>query len=296
MTKKLKVILKQFTNSAEFNATLKEFGFDANLFSFEVLGNKHRNEAIDIISKQFSSVGGTIWSVVYGVSISDIYPEICMIVDHAINTQLSYVTLDHNNRIAQISILFDATDLPECDINTPPLNIQKRTELFHERDKIHPFIYHLSDNIKYGLIKPGDCICAFKAAVRHDLMSKGYSVFGGMSYALQIGMGYKYSYATLTHPATVHLAVNKFPSIFNKAIGDKVCFVSKFDIYSYIKNKFETDEWYQNNLDKDKILNYCQGKKLGASMYRFDLIAEKYDMKQFWKTFAPLMHSKRSKL
>ena len=86
------------------------------------------------------------------------------------------------------------------------------------------------------------------------LISKGYSILVYIDYGLFVGMKYKYSVVGFGHPATIHLSLNKIPLFLNNLIDDnnKICFVSKFDVYKFIKNKFEHDIWYKQNLNKNR--------------------------------------------
>eukprot|EP01084_Bolivina_argentea_P304499 525886_1 len=288
--------LYDLTNSVEFKTTANMLNLSS--YAFEILTQKHRNDLLNIICYQFSREGGNPLSVMLNTSVDEIFPKWCVVVDHAIKTGFSFVVLDSHKQIAAVSIQFDVCDLPKFDDTTLPMTAQKRFEIVTACDNLHPFIRNIKNNIEYGLINKGDCIDGYLGCVRSDLVSKGLSALIYASYSVIVGMKWKYKITNVSHPVTVRIVTEKIPLFVNKLMGMTVCYPLKMDFYQYIKNKFKIDKWYQSNLlsQKELILRRYKGAYLGCFLIRYDIIRQKYNMKQFWLKFVNALFLTKAKL
>ena len=110
---------EQFKKSFDDLVTSKAFKsimINNNLgdYEFEILSEKHRDEAIHILSQQFSTSGGALPPSIFDMTYQDRIPLMTPIVDHAIDTGLSFVSLDKKDgKVCTVCICFDEMDFYE---------------------------------------------------------------------------------------------------------------------------------------------------------------------------------------
>lgn len=302
----LQYFLDKLTSSSYYISQLKKYGMDNNKYKFEVLSDKHYKQVYELIGSQFTRHGGNFASVIFNINENEKYEfnRYSHVIKHAIKTGLSFVVLDKNNKIISAEIIFDVTNIPKRINYSKLYDIKyiKRGEFTSQPNLYHPFAKSLNNNIKYGLIKKGECIKLDMGAIRddHKRIKGSLMIFIATVHILIFGyLNTKYVITNGSHIGIIKTLI-KLDNYFNNKNNqckEKPIYTYIFDSKQYFIDKFKNDKWYKDNLNEEYIMNNIDKLKPGFQVLCMDRLREiyNYDVKLFFKHYIKAIN-KKSKL
>eukprot|EP01084_Bolivina_argentea_P122380 216861_1 len=299
--KKFAKALKDITSSSYFQNSLKKY--DLQDYTFEILTQKHRQDVFQLIGSQFTKQGGNAASVAYNVNESEkaSYDRFTHVIDHAITRKLSIVVLDNNNDLAAVDIIHDVCDKHKLgDYSKYPLKYKKRSQFLNDCDINHPYFSSLNDNIKYGLINKGECLCLDIGTIRRDLQRKpGVHILFLPALVKLLAFSIKqvkYFITKANHPGSVkHMF--KIHNYFNGLDNNNnVAWYSyKTNAKVFFDEKFQNDEWYKNNLNEEYIFENINKMVSSSHLCCLNKLRKKYTKQDFLQHYIKAS-TQRSKL
>lgn len=225
---------------------------------FEIMSEKHKSEAIDILSTQFSIHGGGHRAQIFNCKPSDLYPYFSIVIQHAINTKLSYVAIQ-NNKIIYVVVsfdLFDTYSIPQSIQNNLSLTMQATMKYFGFMESKDQTLKQLRENCKFGEVN----YYAFGAI--SPIFEKGKSLavmITAMHWIILSDIKtIKYATHSYSHPKSVYYALKGFPKIFKNLNGLQWKITATYN-YAQMMDQFLSET--QNN-GYNKILNVKYLEKL----------------------------------
>eukprot|EP00483_Globobulimina_turgida_P013458 UN13482 len=188
--------LQQITLSSTFQSKFKStIGKQYKYIQYQKC---YKHQALQILSYQFSSMGGTNHARILQLSVNDHYRSLSLELDHIANTGMGLLIIDKNNNVCFIAYMYDQCDPPIFNIENA--NFAKKHQICSIAMKNDPMYRELVLSPKNSL-KYGDMKMMEKAAIKPDLKGKGFLMFD-VSFLMGILLGYKYEYALQTNPYT----------------------------------------------------------------------------------------------
>eukprot|EP01084_Bolivina_argentea_P122381 216862_1 len=293
--------LNDITSSSYFVNALKKY--DLQDYTFEILTQKHRQDVFQLIGSQFTKQGGNAASVAYNVHETEnaSYDRFRHVIDHAIKRKLSIVVFDNNNQLAAVNIMYDVCDKHEyINYSTYPLKYTKRSDFVSDCAINHSFFSSLNDNIKYGLVNKGECLCYDLGTIRRDLHRQpGVHILFCPLLVQLLALSIKqvkYWITKANHPATVkHMfrTHNYFNGLDN---NNNVAWYSyKTNAKVFFDEKFQNDEWYKNNLNEEYIFENINKMVSSSHLCCLNKLRKKYTKQEFVEHYIKA-YTQKSKL
>eukprot|EP01084_Bolivina_argentea_P112249 200213_1 len=287
---KFKKSFETLTNSYKFKQIMKSYNLDK--YTFKILTKVHRDEAIHILCTQFSQSGGCFSSLLFNLSYEDRIPHMTPLVDHAIDTGTSFITLDENNKFAGIIIIFDEMDKFQIENKQQlPDRYIKMLEMDETLTNSDPWYKLMMQYKANGAVSFGEIVAVDRSCLRSDLVGQSlHMVLNGLIYPILAGIeSCKWRHSTVVHPSIFYLLNTVFFKLFNEHIkGGYMRMTSKLNLYDYIKEKCETDKWYQKHFDQENVFKNVIKRKddcIGFNVVNFERIRDNYDPVEFFKAY-----------
>eukprot|EP01084_Bolivina_argentea_P256348 431563_1 len=270
--------LQKFTSSTKFTAAFnKAIGKKYKLIQYD---SSYKHQSLQILSYQFSSMGGTNHAKILQLSANDHYRSLSLELDHLHNTGLGMIIIDKNNNVCFIVIMCDQYDLPTFNIENKIYHKKHEICLAAlENDPMYQQLVLSSNNpTKYG-----DILVMDKAALRPDLRGKAFIAFD-LSHIFGMLLGYKYVYAMETNPYTISLG-NQLTIENNKSLITWWKRSSYFDFSHFIfEDGISIDYYFQKltnigyNVNKLKKRNTKIGILFGinSQSFTFEQVVENW--------------------
>ena len=273
LAEQFQVAFTRFTTSNAFKTSLKKL----NLFDvkFEIITEKHADEAIDILCQQFSVSGGGHRAQLFDSKPSDLYPYFKIVIQHAIRTKLSYVAIQ-NDKIIYVVVSFDLFDVYSVSqsMDNLSLNLQATIKYFGFIASHNDTLIKLKQNCKYGEVN----YYGFGAISPSFGGGKALSpMITAMHWIVLLDMkSIKYATHSYSHPKSAYYALNKLPAIFSNIYGLKWQILGNYN-YADIMNRF-----FNKNENKhyQRYLNIEYLQKLKENNVGFVWALTSYDRKK----------------
>lgn len=157
--------LDQFSTSSQYNDFLaSKLGAKYHLVQYD---QRYKHETLQILTYQFSSMGGTNHAKILQLSVADGYRALSHELDHLHKTGLGLLLLDEHRRVCLIHYCWDHCDMPPSfDIRND--KYRRKYEICCAALHADP-LYQKHIARKEGVIKYGEIQYDDMAAVRPDL-------------------------------------------------------------------------------------------------------------------------------
>ena len=159
-----KAYLKQLNASPQFQSFLtSRLGSDA--YSLRQYEARYKHQCLQILSYQFSSMGGTNQAKILQLSVQDYYDALCADLDHLQLTGLGVVVLDARHEVCMVFYGWDQADLPPAparsiqNIDAKLSKLRKKHELFSAvfaRDPLYKRHIIAQQPLEYGRVLYSD--------------------------------------------------------------------------------------------------------------------------------------------
>merc|ERR1719242_1064416 len=162
----------------------------------------HFHEALNIISYQFSSSGGTMLRVVTQHTALQTYRIYEQVLSHVVQTGLNFIIVDQQDRVCAILFGFDIKDQPSHNVDTEENDLSHLQATILSKSNLWKKYMHDPNAYKFG-----ELICDGHVAVRPDKIRLKLGILCTELYTvLAIATGYRMIWAAVSHPVTMRAA------------------------------------------------------------------------------------------
>eukprot|EP01084_Bolivina_argentea_P263050 445092_1 len=300
--------LLKLVNSDLFKLIQQKYGLQE--YKIDVLSNKYRDGAIDILNQQFSDhSGGNILDVSVNILPGDI--NWSGTVDYAIKGGISLIIVDKNDEVCYVSIREDMSNEYQPPVEEEKQNASKKfkvildiCEQISSENKWYKNNILNKKNKKIGRIVHG-----FVGAVRQNVTGNNIFKFAMcVSCAMLVDVKHvKYYYGEPTHPATIHWALKSrwfFNNILCKGLETSdndgyFVILGTLNVLNYFKDKFANDEWFRNNFNEREVfqrLNRFQKHEILSWHLNYEKMRKKYTAEQVFELYVNFLFKPKSQL
>ena len=198
-----KQCLARFTTSPQFNHLLLSTLGDTG-YHLEQYDQRYKHQSLQILSYQFSSMGGTNHAKILQLSVSDHYQALSHELDHLHKAGLGFVLLDKHNEVCMVSYDWDHTDMPP-PFETTNAIYNKKLEICNAA-LLNDSVYQTHVVVSRGRqLEYGQVLYKDKGAMRPDLEGTGMLRTGIMliPWLFTYMAGYEMVYAIATNNKTM---------------------------------------------------------------------------------------------
>ena len=313
---------KSFLNLIDSNTfKMMKKQYLGDKYSFKMLDQSYKDQAIELLCHQFSYFGGNTLSKVLNVYPNEFFPRMKQVVDDAIKSKLAFIIVNDYNQICYIFV-------GKLETKIDNINFEKSIKLINPKRKVMAMALHeLKKRDKWYQTEKerlnkdnnnGHIFLGLAVATRKDVLILNRNFFKfcvAFARCICVDMPFiEYYYSQTIHPATIH-TVNDITTIFfnkllfsdiniddqikyNQCSFDKTCVVSsKLNVYQYFYHLFETDEWFRKNFDKNSILGRLnKTDEISQAYVKFEQIRKFFNGEQVLDKFLKFLLTKKSKM